>query len=124
MKKPDLLILIAIWEFLTAFLACIGIAAMAVFAFPPVMHMWDMPRAGAIFGMSIGVVVLVFFTALAIAAGIGLLMGKEWGRIMAIVHSALSLLSIPIGTIIGALALAYLFSANVKAYFEASQKTG
>ena len=124
MKKPDLLILIAIWEFITAFLATIGIAAMAIFAFPSTMYMWNMPRAGAIFGMSIGVLVLVLFVALAIAAGIGLLMGKEWGRIMAIVHSALSLLSIPFGTIIGALALAYLFSADVKAYFEATPKTG
>jgi hypothetical protein len=124
MKKPDLLILIAIWEFVTAFLATIGIAVLAAFAFPPTMHMWNISRAGAIFGMSLGALALVLFVALAIAAGIGLLLGKAWGRTMTIVHSALSLLNIPIGTIIGALALAYLFSANVKAYFEAPRKTG
>jgi hypothetical protein len=36
-----------------------------------------------------------------IIAGIGLLKQKEWARILALILSALSLLEIPIGTIIG-----------------------
>ena len=39
MKKPDLLILIAIWEFISAFVVLIGIAAISVFAFPAVLGM-------------------------------------------------------------------------------------
>jgi hypothetical protein len=44
-------------------------------------------------------------------------MGKEWGRITAIVHSALSLFSIPIGTVIGVLSIIYLTKLEVKEFF-------
>jgi hypothetical protein len=40
MKKPDLLVLIAIWEFISAFVAFIGIVAIAVFAIPFVLGSW------------------------------------------------------------------------------------
>jgi hypothetical protein len=131
MKKPDLLILIAIWEFISAFVVFIGIVAIAVFAFPAVLGVWSdwgyndgmmlndsgMGRPGAIFGLSVAILILLCYLALAIASGIGLLTGKEWGRITAIVHSALSLFSIPIGTVIGVLAIIYLTKQEVKDYF-------
>jgi len=34
MRRPDLLVLIAVWEFLTALGAFIGISAIGIFAFP------------------------------------------------------------------------------------------
>ena len=138
MKKPDLLVLIAIWEFITAFIVLIGIAAIAVFAFPAVLGNWgnwnngmpyngyyngmmgnygNVPMVGAVFGLSVAILILFCYLVVAIIAGIGLLTGKEWGRITAIVHSALSLFSIPIGTVIGVLSLIYLTKADVKAYF-------
>ena len=135
MKKPDLLILIAIWEFLTAFCAFIGIAAIAIFAIPAVSGNWGnwMPMSGyyhgtmwnsgsvmsmgAIFGLSIAIFVLFCYLVVAILAGIGLLMGKEWGRITAIVHSALSLVSFPIGTVIGVMSIIYLTKQETKDYF-------
>ncbi|MDD5288740.1 MAG: hypothetical protein PHY28_06505 [Dehalococcoidales bacterium] len=137
MKKPDLLILVSIWEFIAAFLAFICIVAIAVFAFPAVLGVWgdwgyssygmmnngDMPRVGAIFGLSIAILFLLCFMALAIIGGIGLLMGKEWGRITGIVHSALSVLCFPIGTIIGVLAVIYLTKPEVKDYFIPPLKT-
>jgi hypothetical protein len=112
LRRPDLLLLIAIWEFISAFGVLIGISAIAVFAFPSVSG-----EIGAIFGLSIAVFVLVCYMAMAISGGIGLLMGKEWGRVIAIVHSVLSLFSIPFGTVIGALCLAYLLRKDVKDYF-------
>jgi hypothetical protein len=133
MKKPDLLILIAIWEFISAFVALIGIAAISVFAFPAVMGMrfnWNgryyngmmsmnnnIPRVGAIFGLSVGIMVLACFLAVAILAGIGLLAGKEWGRISGIVHSVLTAFWVPIGTVIGVLCIVYLTRQEVKDYF-------
>jgi hypothetical protein len=137
MKKPDLLILIAIWEFITSFVVFIGIVAIAVFAFPAVLGTWgdwtyygngmmwstgDMPRVGAIFGLSVAILILICYLAIAIASGIGLLMGKEWGRITAIVHSALSLFSIPIGTVIGVLSIIYLTKQEVKEFFTPAPK--
>ena len=57
------------------------------------------------------------FTSLAVGAGVGLLASKEWGRVLAIVHSALSLFNIPFGTAIGALALVYLLRSRTREYF-------
>ena len=56
--------------------------------------------------------------AVEIAGGIGILLGKEWGRILGILNAALSSLAFPIGTAIGVLVLIYLLSTDVKKYFE------
>ena len=135
MKKPDSLILIAIWEFFTIFTAFIGIAAIAIFAIPAVLGNWvnwgynngyymrtsldwgNIARTGAVFGLSVAIFVLVCFIVLAILAGIGLLKGKEWGRITAIVHSALSLFWFPVGTVVGVLAIMYLTKQETKDFF-------
>ena len=111
MKRPDLLVLIAIWEFLISVGCLVGIAAIGIFAFPAV---WDV---GATFGLIVAVVVLAGVLGVGVAGGVGLLLGKEWGRIMSIVHSALSLFNIPIGTIIGVLAIIYLAKPDVREYF-------
>ena len=114
MKMSDILILIVVWEFITAVCALIGIIALAVFAFP------DTNDAGGYFGLSMATVVLISYFCLAMAAGIGLLMRKQWGRILSIIYGALSLLFIPFGTIIGALILFYMFRSQTKEYFEAT----
>jgi hypothetical protein len=130
MKKPDLLILIAIWEFLTALAALIGIAAIGVLAFPAVLGtldwgynngmMWgfgDIPRVAAIFGLSVAIFVIFCILMLALLSGIGMLIGKEWGRITAIVHSALTGFWFPVGTVIGVLSIVYLTRQETKDYF-------
>jgi len=129
MKKPDLLILIAIWEFLAGFLALSAIIAVVLFVFPFSIGYWDYTYEWSI-DIDIGVVVvlglvaiiIMAYVALSVLAGIGLLMGKEWGRIASIVHSALSLFSIPIGTIIGILSIIYLTKPEVKDYFTAMSR--
>jgi hypothetical protein len=130
MKKPDLLILIAIWQFFTAFLALVGIAAIALFAFPAVTDNLDYGWSGGmgwrggmmagVFGLSVAILFLVCFLAFAIASGVGLMLkkGHEWARIISIVHSALSLFLPPIiGTIIGTLSIIYLTKQDVRDYF-------
>ena len=118
MKRPDTVILIAIWQFLNALFCSIGIAAIAIFAFPKA----GPADVGTIFGLSIGIFFLLCFVGLSVAGGIGLLLGKNWGRIVSIVNAALNLISIPIGTIIGVLVLIYLTRSEVREYFEASGK--
>ena len=117
MKRPDLLILIAIWEFLSAFVAFIGVGAIAIFAFPAMAWGLGYYPVGPIFGLSVAILVLLCFVGLAVAGGIGLLNGKEWGRILSIAHAALSLLWIPVGTVIGILSIIYLTRPDVAAYF-------
>jgi len=130
MKRPDLLVLIAVWMFLSALGTLIGIAAvssMFFFTYPWMCWdgiggwgMWDMPRMGsfAIFALGVAVLVMVAYFILALMGGIGLLKGKEWGRVLSIVHAALSLFWIPVGTVIGILVIIYLVKPEVREYFE------
>jgi hypothetical protein len=113
-KRPDLLVLIAVWMFIDAVLAIIGISAIAVFAIP------DTGDRGAIFGLSIAILLLLCSLGINVAGGIGLLQGKAWGRILGIVHAALAVIWFPVGTILGVLALVYLTKSEVREYFEGS----
>lgn len=118
MNRPDLLILVAVWEFITAAVALIGISAIAVFAFPEVIGpMWGPALVGGLFGLSIAVLVLLCFVGIAVAGGTGLIKGKEWGRILSIVHAAIALLWFPVGTVIGVLVIIYLTKPDVREYF-------
>ena len=126
MKKPDLVVLIAVWEFLTALAILFiitGIASAFFYAYPWVWWdamMWDVPRFGgiAIFILGIALLVVLAYFVIALMGGIGLLRGREWGRIIAIIHAALSLFWMPIGTVIGVLVLVYLTKSDVREYFE------
>ena len=118
MRKPDLLVLVAVWDFVVAFFLLIGIAAIAIFAFPAVyFDLYGMDLNAAVFGLIIGLVVLLILMAVALAAGIGLLQNKNWGRVMSIVVAAAGLFSVPIGTVIGILIIVYLNRPDVRDYF-------
>lgn len=121
MKKPDLLILVAIWEFIAAFLAFAGLLVIAFVALAAAVSEAD--RAAAAFFFSFGAIVLIVFVALSIAGGIGLLSGKEWGRIISIIQAAISVLNIPVGTVIGILILIYLTRSDVRDYFKPPSST-
>jgi len=112
LKRNYLLILIAVWEFLTAAFALLGVAI--------VVHDWlENEYGGGYFGFVAFIVVLLAYFGLAVAAGVGLLKVKRWGRVAAIVHAALSLINIPCGgPIIGALTLVYLLRSKTREYFE------
>lgn len=70
--------------------------------------------------MSVVLLVMLAYFVLALMGGIGLLQGREWGRILSIVHAALSLFWIPIGTVIGILIIIYLTKQEVREYFVSS----
>jgi hypothetical protein len=85
--------------------------------------------AGAAAGTILGAIApfLAAFGALFIVIGIinlvlawGLYNGKSWARIVAMVFAVISLISIPIGTIIGIIILYYLTRPHVKAFFGAT----
>ncbi|AKG54248.1 hypothetical protein DGWBC_1621 [Dehalogenimonas sp. WBC-2] len=124
MKKPDLVILIAVWEFITAFFALIGMSALAFVALAP--ESWWYPdtpyidgmHGWIVFGVGIGILILCVYMALGIISGIGLLKGREYGRVLGTVHGALSLPAFPVGTAIGILQMVYLMRTDVKEYFK------
>ncbi len=131
MRRPDLLVLIAVWEFISALGVLTGIAAIAsAFFFAPGVWMcgdwmWrGVPHIGSfvVVGLSIAILVMVAYFIIALMGGIGLLQGKSWGRILSIVQASLSLFWVPIGTVIGILVIIYLTKQEVKGYFEGSRQ--
>jgi protein-S-isoprenylcysteine O-methyltransferase Ste14 len=66
---------------------------------------------------TIVVIVLAIVSAPSIIAGIGLLQFRSWARILAIVLSAIHLISIPFGTLLGAYGLWVLLSQPTEALF-------
>ncbi len=76
-------------------------------------------EAMAILGI-VGTSVGVFLAALSapgIAAGIGLLKRKSWGRFLAMVVGILGLLNFPVGTLIGVYMLWVLMQDSAAEYF-------
>lgn len=117
-KRPDLFILLVIWQFVAGFLWLVGIIAAVIFAYPfSPGYEGTTVETGDIVGMIVGTLFLLACLSIAIASGIGLLKGKRWARIVTIVNAALSLLLVPIGTFAGILVLAYLMKSEVREYF-------
>lgn len=81
-RKPDLPVLVAIWEFLSVFVALMGISAITGFAFPHAWRLERFPDVGAIFGLSIGVFVLLYYVGIALAAAIGILRANGWIKVV------------------------------------------
>ncbi|MFH1234029.1 MAG: hypothetical protein V1493_00235 [Candidatus Diapherotrites archaeon] len=84
----------------------------------------DAAAAGGIFGAIIGVIgiIVLVLAILSLLVGWFLLKGKNWARWVAIVLGVLSLLNIPIGTLIGIVTIYFLLIDKAgKAYFEAAK---
>jgi hypothetical protein len=64
-------------------------------------------------------IALTLFSVPALLCGWGLLKFRPWGRILAIVLAAVSLLVFPFGTVFGVYALWVLFSKKTEPVFEA-----
>jgi len=64
---------------------------------------------------------IVFFAALGIIAGIGLLAYKPWARILTLILSAISCLNIPIGTAKGVYSIWALMQPDTISLFEGPQ---
>lgn len=64
-------------------------------------------------------VVLICKAGLGIASGLGLLQRQDWGRILAIVLGAISLINVPFGTALGIYTLWVLVSPGADKEYEA-----
>src|SRR4030042_6671713 len=125
MKKPDLLVLIAIWQFFVALAIGAGIVIYTLI-FPVFIGEggWRSIAGtermmGGVVGLGLPVLFLLCFFALALAGGIGLTLprGREWARIISLINCAFALILVPFGTIIGILAIMYLNKPEVRDYF-------
>jgi len=118
MKKPDGVIVIAVYYALVALVFLLGSCAL-LFAmvsvlsnvFEPTAVMWSG------FGIGIGLLFCLLFLVGSILAAWGLLALKNWGRWAAIILGILQLPAFPIWTVIGGLIIYYLLRDDVKAAF-------
>ncbi len=125
MKKPDLLILVIVWNLLSAFFALMGLLSVAIIVFPDAtVSMWGTALPGFIFGIGIIVLILLSYIIISIIAAIGIIKNRDWGRIMGIVQAALSIFAAPVGTVAGILILVYLLRPDVEGYFKSAELSG
>lgn len=117
--RPDGVVLVAIWFIIGAVFAVLGAAAILLFAFRAVSDVAGDGRYYAIAGVSFGLFVVVVSGVLDVAAAVGLLGLRQWGRWLAIALAAVGLLLFPIGTIVGVLIIRYLLTDEAKEAFGA-----
>jgi type II secretory pathway pseudopilin PulG len=99
---------LAVWDFLQAAPMLLMGAVMAVAG--------QDPDLGRLFSLAMSAVYLLLGVA-HVAAGIGLLKLRNWGRILQIVLSCIGLLGIPCGTLISIFILVYLLKPGIAILF-------
>lgn len=119
--RPDGVTLIAIYYFLAALpglllgLLIVGIPIPAV-----AMSVNDtIGLTAAMFGLGLSVLLTAGSGALMLLTAVGLLFCWNWARWLAIAFAMLSLLLVPVGTVIGGVIIVYLLSEDVRRVFEA-----
>ncbi len=119
-KRPDGVTIIAIIEFVLAAPFFLGALAILFFAVPGVIMYTRHPMGllAPLFGLAIGILFSAAFGVLFVIAGIGMLSMRNWARIMTIILAILMLPGFPVGTLLGVVALWYLFQDEVKALFD------
>ena len=121
--RPEGITLLATLFWILAILALVGSLFMLATKDAIIEIIEDQPEVtGEIIdivdSVMLGTGIIIFFLALCyIITGWGLWTLKSWARIVALILAAISLLSFPIGTIIGIVALWYLFKPDIKKAF-------
>ena len=85
----------------------------------------DMGNEAPFILRTVGSTAIFFFALLGlpkILAGIGLLKKKEWGRILTLIVSFISLLNIPLGTALGIYSIVILMKEESFQYFKSPVK--
>ena len=117
--RPDKVTVIAVWFGINAAIS-LFLVAVLLFVFPALgeRDIGDDPDRGmVIFARFFGIFLFGGFGVLDIAAVVGLLRLREWGRWLAIVLAVLGLILIPVHTFVGALIIWYLLSEEAKHAF-------
>lgn len=117
-SRPDGVVLTAVWFALGAVFWLLGVAAMLIFALPPVLSETSgSDQYYAVAGVSFGALVVAIMGVVSAITAVGLFRMRPWSRYLAIVLAALGLLAIPIGTVVGGLIIWYMLQDEAKIAF-------
>lgn len=108
-RRPGVISVLAVLQFLLGPIMLIGGVIAVVMSFSS-----EGPERGLMLG---GGAFYALFGILSIVCGIGLWNLKGYGRTIQLVYSFIGLLGIPLGTVISALILVYLYKPGVKVLF-------
>ncbi|BAQ34928.1 hypothetical protein ABFB50_00055 [Dehalococcoides sp. THU3] len=116
MKRPEGILVLAIWQFCAAFFSLADVVIITLFFMPAIAGLYDYAREGAAWGLSILSFFTVTYLLISLIGGIGLLKGRKYGRVFSLYQAAFSLLIFPLGTAAGIAGLIYLNQPNIKQY--------
>lgn len=119
MKSHNIVRLVIIWEFLSAIgiLIAIGSFTAAVLSEWGAWHFQNAEFVSQFALITLIMLMFVVYFLLAVISGVGLLKTREWEKITSIIHAAITLFWVPIGTSIGTLVLICLTRPQVRKYF-------
>ena len=118
--RPDKVTLLAVWFGINAAMAFFLVAVL-VLTFSGILLPEFDPEGGVVIaGAFFGGFLFVVFGVLDIAAVVGVLRLREWGRWLAMVLAIMGLIIIPVHTIVGVLIIRYLLSDEAKHAFGAA----
>ena len=117
-ERPKGLNWLMMWHCVTALLALGGLIGAFWLVYPKLeaLEGLDYAMAVMVFAMVIWWLVLKVF--LSTISTLGILMAKEWGRQVGIIHAALTLLFVPIGIFVGTIVIVYLVRPKTREYFK------
>jgi hypothetical protein len=119
MKRPDGVVVIAVYYALVALVFLVGACATLIGLVAVLATVFDrMAATWAVFGIGLGLLFCLIFLAGSVMAAWGLLTLKNWGRWAAIVLAVLQLPAFPIWTVIGGLIIYYLLREDVRLAFD------
>ncbi|AOV99663.1 hypothetical protein [Dehalococcoides mccartyi] len=118
MKRPDGILILAIWQFFAAVLSLAGVLLISLFFLPAMAWLYDYARTGAAWGLSILLFFIGTYLLVSLIGGIGLLNGREYGRLFSLYQAGASLLLFPLGTAAGIFGLIYLNRQDTRMYFK------
>lgn len=109
-RRPLLISLLAVWQFIKAFFIFVSLAGLALFA----RGVAELPSPLAV---GVTLALLMCLCALAAACGIGLLKLRPYGRTLLLGFACLEVLAFPIGTVIAVLIFLYMRKPEIKSLF-------
>ena len=124
MKRPEGVSLVALYFFAMSIPSLIGACCLLAGMVTAGFGIQEF-EFGAVAGITTGVLALILAFGLGILlflTGLGLWGMRMWARWLAVGSSILSLFAFPIGTVIGAVTIWYLFKENTKDAFESVGK--
>ena len=116
--RSELTTIIAVLYIVLALPAILGGLAILIFAIPAVVSsMRPVDLAPPLFGLTVALLLTLGGGVLLVIDAVGLVGRREWARVLALVLAVLMLPALPLGTVIGVVALWHLLQADSRQEF-------